>query len=191
MLADMRPTLVPVVLLPLLLLTACSAGTNGNGAASPSSASPSSSSSPSSPDSGPSSGATGPDENAMTITVDPGNGAQPAVYTLGCAPSPEETLPDPAAACAHLQGLDDPFAAVPADALCSGQYGGPQTAHITGRWAGQPVDLTLSRTDGCHISQWDRLGPLLPRPGRRPGPGAGRPPRRGGPPAAGRCAGRR
>jgi hypothetical protein len=26
------------------------------------------------------------------------------------------------------------------------------------------VDLQLSRTDGCRISQWDRLGALLPGP---------------------------
>jgi hypothetical protein len=35
---------------------------------------------------------------------------------------------------------------------------------VTGRWAGEPVDLQLSRTDGCRISQWDRLGALLPGP---------------------------
>jgi hypothetical protein len=61
-----------------------------------------------------------------------------------------------------LQGLGDHFAPVPADAGCTQVYGGPQTARVTGRWAGQPVDLQLSRTDGCRIAQWDRLGPLLP-----------------------------
>jgi hypothetical protein len=45
---------------------------------------------------------------------------------------------------------------------CTQQYGGPQTANVLGRWAGEPVDVVLSRTDGCRITQWDGLGPLLP-----------------------------
>lgn len=51
---------------------------------------------------------------------------------------------------------------MPADAICSQVYGGPQTARVSGRWRGEPVDLALSRTDGCRIAQWDRFGPLLP-----------------------------
>jgi hypothetical protein len=76
----------------------------------------------------------------------------------------EGDLPDAEAACAHLDGLDEPFAPIPADAVCTEQYGGPQTAHVTGLWRGEPVDLELSRVNGCTISQWDRLGPLLPGP---------------------------
>ena len=45
---------------------------------------------------------------------------------------------------------------------CTEQYGGPQTAHVVGRWSGEPVDLELSRVDGCRISQWDALVPLVP-----------------------------
>ena len=41
-------------------------------------------------------------------------------------------------------------------------HGGPQSAHIVGRWGGQPVDLEITRVDGCRISQWDGLVPLLP-----------------------------
>ena len=48
--------------------------------------------------------------------------------------------------------------------MCAQVYDGPQTAHVTGRWRGEPVDLQLARNDGCHISQWDGLGPLLPGP---------------------------
>ncbi|MGY1856203.1 SSI family serine proteinase inhibitor [Modestobacter sp. SYSU DS0290] len=73
-------------------------------------------------------------------------------------------LPDAETACAHLEGLEDPFAPVPADAVCTQQDDGPQTARITGLWGGDPVDLALSRTDGCRIAQWDRLAPLLPVP---------------------------
>ena len=76
----------------------------------------------------------------------------------------EGSHPDAEAACAHLTALDDPFAPLPTDVVCTEQFGGPQTAHVLGRWNGEPVDLELSRTDGCRISQWDALGPLLPGP---------------------------
>jgi hypothetical protein len=42
------------------------------------------------------------------------------------------------------------------------QYGGPATAHITGRWAGRPVDAWYDRRDGCRIARWNQLVPLLP-----------------------------
>jgi hypothetical protein len=42
------------------------------------------------------------------------------------------------------------------------QYGGPATAHVTGNWAGRPVDTTYDRSDGCEIARWDRLVPVLP-----------------------------
>ena len=54
------------------------------------------------------------------------------------------------------------FAPLPAEQMCTEQYGGPQTARVSGTWAGDPVDLTLARSDGCHISQWEGLVPLVP-----------------------------
>jgi hypothetical protein len=42
------------------------------------------------------------------------------------------------------------------------RYGGPATAHVTGRWAGRPVDAVYDRSNGCEIERWDRLVPLLP-----------------------------
>jgi hypothetical protein len=103
-------------------------------------------------------------ENDLQIEVDRGDGSPVERYTLTCAGFAEGDLPDTEGACTHLQGLDDPFAPLPADAICTEQYGGPQTARVTGLWGGEPVDLALSRTDGCRISQWDALGPLLPGP---------------------------
>lgn len=41
-------------------------------------------------------------------------------------------------------------------------YGGPATAHVTGTWAGRPVDSRFDRADGCQIARWDALVPLLP-----------------------------
>jgi hypothetical protein len=100
----------------------------------------------------------------LQLTVDRGAGTAPDEWTLTCAGLVEGSHPDPDAACRHLSGLSDPFAPVDDLAVCTQQYGGPQTAHVEGRWAGEPVDVQLSRTNGCLIAQWDSLGPLLPVP---------------------------
>jgi hypothetical protein len=103
-------------------------------------------------------------QNDLTIRADAGDGSAPKTWTLACDGAAKGTHPDPAAACAHLQRLHDPFAPLPGDVACTEQFGGSQTAHVTGVWSGNPVDLELTRTDGCRISQWDHLGPLLPMP---------------------------
>ena len=103
-------------------------------------------------------------ENDLRIEVDLGEGVAPQVWTLTCVGVVEGSHPRAEAACAHLDGMTDPFAPLPEDRMCTEQYGGPQTAHITGRWRGEPVDLELSRVDGCRISQWDSFGPVLPVP---------------------------
>jgi hypothetical protein len=102
-------------------------------------------------------------ENDLVVRVDRGDGSAPESWTLTCAGTAEGTHPDAAAACAHLQDMADPFAPIPADVACTEQYGGPQTAHIAGVWGGKPVDLEVTRVDGCRISQWDGLIPLLPQ----------------------------
>jgi hypothetical protein len=98
----------------------------------------------------------------LVVEVDPGDGSPVERFTLVCGDVVEGDHPDGTAACDHLGGLDEPFAPLPEDAICTEQYGGPQTAQVTGTWQGEPVDLELSRVDGCAISQWDSLGPLLP-----------------------------
>ena len=103
-------------------------------------------------------------ENELRIEVDPGDGTPSQSWTLSCGAAVEGTHPRAADACALLEGMTDPFAPLPDDLVCTEQYGGPQTAQITGRWRGAPVDLELSRIDGCHISQWNSFGPVLPVP---------------------------
>jgi uncharacterized protein YceK len=106
-----------------------------------------------------------PADRYLQITVDErGDGIGLETYTLVCDGRDDDAHPDPDAACAHLEELDDPFTPLPDDVACTEQFGGPQTARVTGRWDGEPVDLELSRTDGCRIAQWDGLGPLLPIP---------------------------
>ncbi|RBY93421.1 hypothetical protein DQ237_18435 [Blastococcus sp. TF02-8] len=103
-------------------------------------------------------------ENDLRIDVDRGDGSPPESWTLLCAGVVEGTHPQAQAACDHLAGMADPFAALPGDVMCTEQFGGNQTASVTGRWHGEAVDLELSRSDGCRISQWNSLGPVLPIP---------------------------
>ena len=103
-------------------------------------------------------------DDDLVVELDRGDGREPESWTLSCVGNASGSHPDAEAACAHLQTLEDPFAPLPEDVVCTEQFGGPQTAHVRGRWNGKQVDLELSRVDGCRISQWDSLGPLLPGP---------------------------
>ena len=103
-------------------------------------------------------------ENDLVVRVDRGDGSAPSSWTLTCVGFAEGTHPDAEAACAHLAATEDPFAPIPDDVACTEQYGGPQSAHIAGLWGGEPVDLEVTRVDGCRIAQWDSLGPVLPGP---------------------------
>ncbi len=103
-------------------------------------------------------------DDHLQIDVARGDGSPPEEWTLTCAGVADGSHPEGRAACAHLAGLDEPFAPLPDDAVCTEQFGGPQTARVSGRWHGEPVDLELARSNGCLIAQWDSLGPLLPVP---------------------------
>jgi hypothetical protein len=63
----------------------------------------------------------------------------------------------------------DKLAAVtrPADPerACTLQYGGPEKAHVTGTLAGKPVDVAITRTNGCGIADYEALFAAL---GRKP-----------------------
>jgi hypothetical protein len=97
----------------------------------------------------------------LTITVTEAEGSPPEEWTLICGSDVGGDHPDPQAACAALQAVfddgGDPFAALPADAVCTEIYGGSATATITGTWAGDDVDASYSRTNGCEIARWDPL----------------------------------
>ncbi|MGZ3116469.1 SSI family serine proteinase inhibitor [Streptomyces sp. H62] len=109
-----------------------------------------------------------PDGDHLTVTVrDAGPGAD-GTYELHCGPA-GGSHPDPAGACDVVERDtrwgQAAFAPVPEGSFCTMQYGGPATAHVTGVWAGRPVDVTYDRRDGCEISRWDRMVPLLPEVG--------------------------
>ncbi|MFC5633855.1 SSI family serine proteinase inhibitor [Streptomyces bullii] len=101
----------------------------------------------------------------LTVTVRNAGDGTDGTYELYCHPR-GGSHPDPGGACAAVDRSTrwgkDAFAPVPEGSVCTMQYGGPATAHVTGTWAGRPVDATYARGDGCEISRWDRLVPLLP-----------------------------
>ncbi|MFP3989362.1 SSI family serine proteinase inhibitor [Streptomyces sp. E11-3] len=103
----------------------------------------------------------------LTVTGTGADGTTTA-YELECAPA-GGTHPSADEACEVLEQASaegrDLFAPVPEDALCTMQYGGPETARVTGTWHGRPVGATYDRTNGCEISRWDSLGAVLPAAG--------------------------
>ena len=151
----MRRLLPLFVLAAVLVLVGCGADDDGGPAA------------PGTPDatgSDPAAGGISQAENDLQIEVDPGDGSAPLTWTLTCVGFVEGSHPQAQAACDHLAGLERPFAPLPADVVCSQEYGGPETAHVVGRWGGEPVELDLSRVDGCRIAQWNSLVPVVPAP---------------------------
>ncbi|MGW2179655.1 SSI family serine proteinase inhibitor [Streptomyces sp. NPDC001732] len=102
----------------------------------------------------------------LTVTVsDSGNPATEGTFELRCDPA-GGTHPAAGRACERLEEPaaegPNPFAPVPADALCTLQHGGPATARVTGTWRGRSVDAAFTRTNGCEISRWNNLRPVLP-----------------------------
>ncbi|WP_371127448.1 SSI family serine proteinase inhibitor [Streptomyces sp. 2224.1] len=102
----------------------------------------------------------------LTVTVhDSGSAAGNGTFELYCHPGGGNHR-HIKGACAKLDGMTkwgkDPFAPVPQGVNCTMMYGGPATAHVTGTWAGRPVNADFRRTNGCEISRWGRFEPLLP-----------------------------
>ena len=95
----------------------------------------------------------------LTVRVDQDGvkGAAPArELKLSCA------RPDDSAACGAAAGVTQgELAPVPAGIACTQIFGGPEVAQIKGTLRGRPVDATYSRSDGCQISRWQHVQPLL------------------------------
>ncbi|RDG30745.1 hypothetical protein DVH02_33925 [Streptomyces corynorhini] len=117
---------------------------------------------------GPGAGATAGD--ALTVTVaDSGVSGADGTFRLTCRPA-GGTHQRAGAACDRLQELggkmvgggEDPFAPVAKDTMCTMLHGGPATARITGSWRGRSVDASFSKANGCEISRWRALEPVLP-----------------------------
>lgn len=96
---------------------------------------------------------------SLTIAVLSDEGAEPNVMELTCDPAGGDH-PNPGAACAKLAetGGAAAFEPTPDDQACTMNFGGPQTATITGVYQGADVDASFSRENGCEIDRWDALG---------------------------------
>ncbi len=111
------------------------------------------------------SGGGGAQATSLQVRVDAGTGASPVTWTLTCDP-PGGTHPQPSAACAQLEAAKtDPFAPTPTSMMCSMIYGGPQTATVSGTFAGRPVQARFARTNGCEVARWQLVSALLVIPG--------------------------
>ncbi|KNB49028.1 SSI family serine proteinase inhibitor [Streptomyces caatingaensis] len=107
----------------------------------------------------------------LTVTVTDG-GRLDGRHELYCHPA-RGTVRDPKGACAQLDEQTrwdrDLFAPVPPGSNCTMLYGGPERAHVSGTWAGRPVDTVFSRANGCEIARWNKFSRLLGDPARPSG----------------------
>ncbi|WP_258804737.1 serine protease inhibitor [Pseudarthrobacter sp. NS4] len=81
----------------------------------------------------------------------------------GGRPVGQSTVPDPQAALAAVEQFGEQifFPEPGPPKLCTQQYGGPQVAVVSGTFNGRQVESAFSRTDGCEISRWNTMAPLL------------------------------
>lgn len=101
----------------------------------------------------------------LTVVVRNAGGRADGTFVLRCHPQ-GGSHPDASEACGRLDRRtvwgSDPFAPAGSGTVCTMQYGGPATAHVTGTWAGRRVDARFDRRNGCEIARWDALVPVLP-----------------------------
>ncbi len=155
----MRRLLLLLVPVAVLALSACGSTSNGDDAAAPTSPATDGTTAPD-----PAAGGISQADNDLQLEIDLGDGSAAQTWTLTCVGFVEGSHPAAQAACDHLAGMERPFAPLPDEEMCTQVYGGPETARVQGRWGGEPVDLALSRIDGCRIAQWDSLVPVVPAP---------------------------
>ena len=86
-------------------------------------------------------------------------------WTVTCGPV-GGTHPDAEAVCALLDAEGEAlFEPVPADAVCTDIFGGPEVVHVSGWLDGESIDATFTRTNGCEIDRWDAASLLIGGPG--------------------------
>jgi hypothetical protein len=94
----------------------------------------------------------------LTVTVDAdGDGpTKPKTATVKCGPASDSKE------CAALGDMKaEVFQPVPGDMACTQQYGGPETAKVTGTFKGEQVDAEFSRVNGCEIARWEKMTPVF------------------------------
>src|SRR5215207_3783480 len=88
--------------------------------------------------------AAAPSAGAGELRVHVTEAGEPATYTCGddC---------DEAAIAAVIEESKNTMRA------CTEIYGGPETAHVTGTLGGEPVDVEITRSNGCGIADYEAL----------------------------------
>lgn len=80
----------------------------------------------------------------------------------GARATESSTLPNANNACELLVKNPELLTSKPsAEQTCTEIYGGPVTAKVKGKIGDQPVQSNFDRHNGCAISLWDSLAPLL------------------------------
>lgn len=101
----------------------------------------------------------------LSILVKASPDAAPQSYTLVCrdgSPAAESKHPTASAACSALK--ENPALLERSSKTgqpCTQQYGGPQTATVTGAVDGKAVESSYSLTDGCEINAWNAVKDIL------------------------------
>jgi hypothetical protein len=96
----------------------------------------------------------------LTLTIDyDGTGPQaPKEVEVRCAEAQDSAL------CTAVGQLDaKDFEPTPPMTACTQQYGGPETARVSGTLRGEPIDARFSREQGCEIARWDTVVVALDR----------------------------
>jgi hypothetical protein len=94
----------------------------------------------------------------LTVTVDSdGDGSEkPRSATVKCESAQDSDT------CKAVDGMaPKTFEPVGDMVACTQQYGGPETATVTGTLHGDTIDAKFSRVNGCEISRWEQAAPLL------------------------------
>jgi hypothetical protein len=108
----------------------------------------------------------------LTITVVLSPEAAGANYRVACLGDTATLTGDPAPASADTMcralgedAVRERIVLGDREGACTLQYGGPETATITGTFDGTGIDTAFHRADGCGISDWELLNRVLPLPG--------------------------
>jgi len=98
----------------------------------------------------------------LALDPDGPGGAEPQPAIIRC----EEA---DGSVCGRLHATD--VAPIDPEQPCTEIYGGPDQVEMSGAIAGETVDVTLTRANGCEIERFDRLVPVLQEefPGYEPG----------------------
>ena len=102
----------------------------------------------------------------LAIVIKPSETGTPTNFTLVCqngVPAAGSQHPNPTAACLAIKNNPAILNPVPAGKVqaCTQQYGGPQTATVTGVVDGRQVQVSFSLKDGCEIAAWNAAKDVL------------------------------